>query len=77
MSDASDDETSVIIAGLCNTYSDYITTPEEYQVNCSLLLLSISNSLENWDHFEGFQAELIGLVIAIYNTYNICTRIVW
>uniref|UniRef100_T1HTG1 Neutral ceramidase n=6 Tax=Rhodnius TaxID=13248 RepID=T1HTG1_RHOPR len=22
----------VIIAGLCNTYSDYITTPEEYQV---------------------------------------------
>lgn len=22
----------VIVAGLCNTYSDYITTPEEYQV---------------------------------------------
>lgn len=36
MNDASDDETSVIVAGLCNTYSDYITTPEEYQVNCSL-----------------------------------------
>ncbi|EGI57362.1 Neutral ceramidase [Acromyrmex echinatior] len=32
MSDASDDETSVIVAGLCNTYSDYITTPEEYQL---------------------------------------------
>ncbi|XP_018311164.1 neutral ceramidase isoform X2 [Mycetomoellerius zeteki] len=32
MSDASDDETSVIVAGLCNTYSDYITTPEEYQI---------------------------------------------
>lgn len=32
MNDASDDETSVIVAGLCNTYSDYITTPEEYQV---------------------------------------------
>lgn len=22
----------VVIAGLCNTYSDYIATPEEYQV---------------------------------------------
>ena len=33
MNDASDDETSVIVAGLCNTYSDYVTTPEEYQVN--------------------------------------------
>lgn len=32
MSGASDDETSVIVAGLCNTYSDYITTPEEYQI---------------------------------------------
>ncbi|XP_017756757.1 PREDICTED: neutral ceramidase isoform X2 [Eufriesea mexicana] len=32
MNDASDDETSVIIAGLCNTYSDYVTTPEEYQL---------------------------------------------
>lgn len=32
MNDASDDETSVIVAGLCNTYSDYVTTPEEYQV---------------------------------------------
>ncbi|KYN38173.1 Neutral ceramidase [Trachymyrmex septentrionalis] len=32
MSDASDDETFVIVAGLCNTYSDYITTPEEYQI---------------------------------------------
>lgn len=33
MKDTSDDEISVIVAGLCNTYSDYITTPEEYQVN--------------------------------------------
>lgn len=32
MNDASDDETSVIVAGLCNTYSDYVTTPEEYQI---------------------------------------------
>lgn len=32
MNEASDDETSVIVAGLCNTYSDYITTPEEYQI---------------------------------------------
>lgn len=24
---------TVVIAGLCNTYSDYITTPEEYQVS--------------------------------------------
>lgn len=24
---------TVVIAGLCNTYSDYITTPEEYKVN--------------------------------------------
>jgi len=76
MSDASDDETFVIVAGLCNTYSDYITTPEEYQVNCSLLLLSISNSLENRGDFEGIQAKPVGLVIAIYNTYNIYTRIV-
>lgn len=26
------EDTDVVIAGLCNTYSDYITTPEEYQV---------------------------------------------
>ncbi|XP_066591652.1 neutral ceramidase [Prorops nasuta] len=32
LNDASDEETSVIVAGLCNTYSDYITTPEEYQI---------------------------------------------
>ncbi|CAK9823728.1 Neutral ceramidase [Anthophora retusa] len=32
MNDASDDETSVIVAGLCNIYSDYVTTPEEYQI---------------------------------------------
>ncbi|XP_017893250.1 neutral ceramidase isoform X2 [Ceratina calcarata] len=32
MNDASDSETSVIVAGLCNTYSDYVTTPEEYQI---------------------------------------------
>lgn len=25
----------VIVAGLCNTYSDYITTPEEYEVPLS------------------------------------------
>lgn len=27
-----DNEKTVVIAGLCNTYSDYIATPEEYQV---------------------------------------------
>lgn len=32
VNDAANDETSVIVAGLCNTYSDYITTPEEYQI---------------------------------------------
>lgn len=32
VNDAFDDETFVIVAGLCNTYSDYITTPEEYQI---------------------------------------------
>ncbi|XP_029154974.1 neutral ceramidase [Nylanderia fulva] len=32
MNDASNDETFVIVAGLCNTYSDYVTTPEEYQI---------------------------------------------
>ncbi|KMQ94923.1 neutral ceramidase-like protein [Lasius niger] len=32
MNDASDGETFVIVAGLCNTYSDYVTTPEEYQI---------------------------------------------
>jgi hypothetical protein len=26
----------VIVAGLCNTYSDYITTPEEYEVQVFL-----------------------------------------
>jgi len=26
----------VVIAGLCNTYSDYITTPEEYDVRIAL-----------------------------------------
>lgn len=39
------DETSVIVAGLCNTYSDYVTTPEEYQVKFLLLLLK--HLLEN------------------------------
>ncbi|XP_031838351.1 neutral ceramidase [Nomia melanderi] len=32
MNEVLDDETTVIVAGLCNTYSDYITTPEEYQI---------------------------------------------
>ncbi|XP_011170954.2 neutral ceramidase [Solenopsis invicta] len=32
MNDASVNETFVIVAGLCNIYSDYITTPEEYQI---------------------------------------------
>ncbi|XP_032681175.1 neutral ceramidase [Odontomachus brunneus] len=32
MNDTLNSETSVIVAGLCNTYSDYITTPEEYQI---------------------------------------------
>lgn len=26
-------DTTVVIAGLSNTYSSYITTPEEYEVN--------------------------------------------
>jgi neutral ceramidase len=30
----------VVIAGLCNTYSDYITTPEEYKVNGSTALIA-------------------------------------
>lgn len=25
-------DSTVVVAGLCNTYTDYITTPEEYQV---------------------------------------------
>jgi neutral ceramidase len=29
----------VIVAGLCNTYSDYITTPEEYEVEIGSVLL--------------------------------------
>ncbi|XP_076681522.1 neutral ceramidase [Andrena cerasifolii] len=32
MNDVPDDETSVIVAGLCNTYTSYIATPEEYQI---------------------------------------------
>ncbi|XP_025992627.2 neutral ceramidase isoform X2 [Solenopsis invicta] len=32
VNNASSDETVVIVAGLCNIYSDYITTPEEYQI---------------------------------------------
>lgn len=35
----------VIIVGLCNTYSDYITTPEEYEVS-GLLLGLISHSVK-------------------------------
>jgi Neutral/alkaline non-lysosomal ceramidase. len=30
----------VIVAGLCNTYSDYITTPEEYEVQNGSLYCS-------------------------------------
>jgi len=52
MNDASDDETSVIVAGLCNTYSDYVTTPEEYQVKFPLLLLK--HLLENREYFGDF-----------------------
>ena len=29
--------TRVIVAGLCNVYSDYIVTPEEYEVSNSIL----------------------------------------
>lgn len=32
MNDAGQRDSDVVIAGLCNTYSDYIATPEEYQV---------------------------------------------
>lgn len=56
MNDASD-ETSVIVAGLCNTYSDYVTTPEEYQVKFSLLLLK--HLLENRGCFRDFAREIL------------------
>lgn len=32
-----EEDSDVIIAGLCNTYSDYITTPEEYNVSLWML----------------------------------------
>jgi hypothetical protein len=35
----------VIVAGLCNTYSDYITTPEEYQVQVSLRFVTVTTLL--------------------------------
>lgn len=33
---------TVVIAGLCNTYSDYVATPEEYQVRLKILFSSIN-----------------------------------
>jgi neutral ceramidase len=33
----------VIVAGLCNTYSDYITTPEEYEVQVSLRFVTVKS----------------------------------
>lgn len=32
MKESTKTEPTVVIAGLCNTYSDYIATPEEYEV---------------------------------------------
>lgn len=32
VADKSYGDVSVVVAGLCNTYSDYVVTPEEYQV---------------------------------------------
>lgn len=32
MQASASDEPVIVVAGLCNTYSDYITTPEEYEV---------------------------------------------
>ncbi|XP_046412285.1 neutral ceramidase [Neodiprion fabricii] len=32
MQNSASDDGVVVIAGLCNTYSDYVTTPEEYQI---------------------------------------------
>ena len=35
------DETKVVIAGLSNTYSDYVTTYEEYQVLANWKVVSV------------------------------------
>lgn len=47
------DDTQVVIAGLSNTYADYIVTYEEYQVHSSLLYVEIikakiSNSIKRY-----------------------------
>ena len=39
------EDVTVVVAGLCNTYSDYITTPEEYQVNFQLNTFNQISSL--------------------------------
>lgn len=67
MNGASDDETSVIVAGLCNTYSDYITTPEEYQVNCSLLFLTISICSRIGTNLGDSTRNVVELATAAYN----------
>ena len=45
-----EEDSDVIIAGLCNTYSDYITTPEEYNV-CSFHFREIAFYDSNFPHF--------------------------
>lgn len=77
MNGASDDEMSVIVAGLCNTYSDYVTTPEEYQVNCLSLLPNIRIHSGNRDHrFQDSHVKRIGLVAAIHNIVNAANKII-
>lgn len=55
--DASNDGTSVIVAGLCNSYSDYITTPEEYQV--IVMLPNLTARSRNRGQFRGRHLERV------------------
>lgn len=74
-------DTDVIIAGLCNTYSDYITTPEEYQVNKFSFIYSSVKFCFNFNcisfniflnyKFFSFQVQRYEAASTIYGPYTL------
>ena len=63
MSDAGQGEADTVVAGLCNTYSDYIATPEEYQVYWSIRMPVIKSSSYNFCKFIIFSITILDTTV--------------
>ena len=68
--------TTVVIAGLSNTYADYITTYEEYQVcrPCHYSQIDLNNTLLT---FQTEEPQLICTTNLVRLMYYIVLRLIW